>query len=63
MPELLTRPQVEERMNFSTSHLYSLVRKGAFPKPLKISRRCVRWRVTDIDDYLKRLAADRDAAV
>ena len=62
MSDLLTRSQVEERLQCGTSHLYALMRRGDFPRPLKISSRCVRWRVVDVDAYLDRLTAERDAA-
>ena len=51
--ELLTRPQVEQRVRLSCSTLYRLMREGRFPLPLKISTQAVRWRGDEITDWLE----------
>lgn len=49
---LLTRRQVEEEVQLSKAHIYALMRAGRFPKPLKISSRCVRWRHNEIQRFI-----------
>ena len=51
--ELLTRKQVEQRVQLSCSTLYRLMREGRFPLPLKISTQAVRWRSDEITDWLE----------
>lgn len=53
--ELMRREEVEERFGISRSWIYGEMRAGRFPKPVKIGRRSVRWRVVDLDEW----AADR----
>ena len=49
---LLTRPEVERQTGISTAHIYSLMRRDLFPKPLKISPGCVRWRQSEITEWV-----------
>ena len=56
--ELLRREEVEERFGISRSWIYCEMRAGRFPEPVRIGKRAVRWRVTDLDEW----AADRPVA-
>jgi len=49
-------PKVKEITTFGTSKIYALVAEEKFPAPLKLSRKCVRWRAGDIMAYLEALA-------
>ena len=49
--ELLRREEVEERYGVSRSWIYSQMRAGRFPEPIRISLRAVRWRVADLDEW------------
>lgn len=51
-PRLLRRPEVEHRVGFSRSTLYSLVQAGQFPAPVKIGARCVAWPEQAIDQWI-----------
>jgi len=50
---LITRQEVEERTGLSRSTIYRLMASNEFPKPVKISRRAVRWSLKDILDYIR----------
>ena len=50
--ELLRREEVEARLGVSRSWIYAQMRAGRFPEPVKISKRAVRWRVADLDEWL-----------
>lgn len=39
------------------STLYSMVRAGTFPAPVKHGQRCTRWRAGDVTAWLKAQAA------
>lgn len=56
--ELLRREDVEERFGVSRSWIYCEMRAGRFPEPVKIGKRAVRWRVSDLDEW----AASRPVA-
>ena len=49
--ELMRREEVEERFGVSRSWIYGEMRAGRFPEPVKISKRSVRWRVVDLDEW------------
>ena len=45
MNHLIKRPLVEARTGLSRSHLYALVKRGEFPRPIPLSKdgRAVAW--------------------
>ena len=49
--ELLRREEVEARLGVSRSWIYAEMRAGRFPEPVKISKRAVRWRVADLEEW------------
>ena len=49
--ELLRREEVEERFGVSRSWIYCEMRAGRFPEPVRIGKRAVRWRVTELDAW------------
>ena len=50
---LLCRREVEERTGLARTTIYRKMRAGTFPLPLKISERAVRWRSSEIDQYVE----------
>ena len=50
----LTRPEVETLTKLSRSSIYRLIRSKPpkFPLPIRISSRAVRWRESEIRDYI-----------
>ena len=39
---------------WSRSHLYSQIRTGAFPAPIRYGQRCVRWPAQAVRDFVAR---------
>lgn len=37
------------------SQIYAMVRDGKFPTPVRLGRRCSRWRMASIRDWVDRL--------
>lgn len=50
----LRLPQVLAIYPVSKSTWWAGVRDGRFPKPVRLSRRCTAWRVSDIVDLIER---------
>jgi prophage regulatory protein len=50
---ILRRPQVEQATGLSRSTLYAMMADGAFPKPVKLGKRAVGWRASDIAAWLE----------
>ena len=42
-------------LSVSRSTLNRWIREGAFPRPVKLGKRAVRWRRADIEHWLKEL--------
>lgn len=55
-PERILRlKNVLERTGLSRSTVYRKVQARTFPKPLKISERCIGWRESDAESWLRSL--------
>ena len=61
---LLKRQQVEEITTLSRSSIYDMIKRGVFPKPIKIGERAVAWREADIIAWMDaRMTAASDEEV
>ena len=49
---LMRLSEVLTLINLSRSSVYRLRRQGAFPEPLKIGARAVRWRQSEIEAWI-----------
>ena len=49
---LIRLPEVIKRTSLSRSTIYAYVKKGEFPKPIKIGLRAVAWPENAIDDWV-----------
>ena len=52
---LLRRREVEQLTGFKRSNIYKLMATGAFPRPVKVGARAVRWREADVTAWLAEL--------
>jgi len=43
--------EVAQRHSVSVSTIWRWVNKGQFPKPIKLSPGCTRWRISDIQEW------------
>ena len=50
---LMRRQEVEEMTGLATTTIYRKMREGTFPRPLKVSRAAVRWRVADVSAWME----------
>ena len=63
MNELLTRPQVEAMLGVKKSAIYQWMRERDFPTPIRLSKKCVRWRREEVSAWLAaQPRAEGDAA-
>lgn len=61
-PESLLRiAQVEARVGLRKSAIYEQVRRGTFPAPVKLSRKCTCWPASSIDTWIRERIADSRA--
>lgn len=52
---LLRIAEVSETVGLCDSQIYALASRGVFPKPIRLSSRCSRWRASDILTWLEQL--------
>ena len=49
---MLRRHEVELRCGLARTSIYRLMRVGAFPEPVKVGPRAVRWPESEIEQWL-----------
>jgi prophage regulatory protein len=49
---LLRKPVVLERTGMTNSTLYYFINEGNFPKPVKLGKRTVAWKKSEIDEWI-----------
>lgn len=52
-PILLRRGEVERRTGLSRSTIYEVISTGAFPAPVRIGKRAVAWRESDVTQWIE----------
>ncbi|MBK2451614.1 AlpA family phage regulatory protein, partial [Escherichia coli] len=52
MEMLMRRPQVEQTVGLSRSTLYAAIKNGDFPRPIRIGKRAVAWRSSEVESWL-----------
>ena len=56
----LRRPDVERRTGLARSTLYDKMETGEFPKPVRLSGRCVAWLESEVIAWQEKQIAGRD---
>jgi excisionase family DNA binding protein len=52
--DLLTAQEVAGRLSMSVRTLWRMIERGKFPAPIRYTRRLVRWKKSDLLDWLGR---------
>lgn len=56
MDRILREPQVRELIGVSArSTLWRMVKAGKFPRPLRLTPRCIGWRESVVDEWIAKL--------
>ena len=55
--DLLTAQEVARRLSIGVRTLWRLVAAGNLPQPVRFSRKLVRWKAVDIEQYIQSLSA------
>lgn len=50
--KIYRRPDVEALVGLSRSTIYAMIADGTFPKPIKLGKRAVGWRQSDVLTWL-----------
>ena len=53
--KLLKRPEVEAVTGLSRASIYSKIKAGTFPLPVRLGSNSVAWRADDVDDWIANL--------
>lgn len=49
---ILRRAEVERRTGFKRAHLYDLIKKRKFPRPLRLGKRAVGWKADEVNHWI-----------
>lgn len=52
-PRILRRREVQERTGLSKPSIYREIKRGEFPRPLKLGPRSGGWRSDEISDWIE----------
>ncbi|WP_082643581.1 helix-turn-helix transcriptional regulator [Ruegeria denitrificans] len=52
------RPDVESLVGLSRSTIYAMIADGTFPRPIKLGKRAVGWRQSDVLTWLESRASE-----
>jgi len=53
MKALLRRYQVERLVGLKKTAIYTMIKKGEFPKPVRLSDRAVAWKQEEIEEWIQ----------
>jgi prophage regulatory protein len=56
--KIYRRPDVESLVGVSRSTIYAMIADGSFPKPIKLGKRAVGWRQSDVLTWLDSRASE-----
>lgn len=59
---ILRKKQVSEKTGLPVSSLYEKIRKGLFPKPIKLGARSSGWLESEVNAWIAAQVASRKAA-
>jgi len=60
-PKFLREPELLAIIPFSKPTLHRKVKDGTFPTPVRIGARAVAWLTEEVEDWQRRIIAERDA--
>ena len=60
--QLMDINAVMEMVSLRRTMIYSLIASGRFPDPLRLSSRCSRWRLSDIQNWMNELPSNKQHA-
>ncbi|MFZ1109000.1 MAG: AlpA family phage regulatory protein [Rhodomicrobium sp.] len=58
-PRLIRRPEVLAQVGLRTTALYDLIKRGKFPKPVRLGKRAVAWVQAEVDAWIVERAQTR----
>lgn len=58
---LIRLASVEQQTGLKKSAIYAGAKVGTFPQPIRLSRRCVVWRETEIQQWIAQRIAESQA--
>ena len=50
----MKRREVEKITGLSRTTIYRLMRSGKFPTPIKMGLKTVRWKMSELEEYIER---------
>lgn len=51
---LLKREEVEQMLGIRKTHLYAMIERGEFPRPIRVGANAVRWKLSTVSEWIER---------
>ena len=61
--QIIKLPDVIDLVSLSTASIYRLIKKGEFPKQIKLSERSSGWLLSEVEQWLDDKISTRDGGV
>lgn len=58
LPQILRMPSVLKLTGLSRVTIWRLTKAGTFPAPVRLSKRAVGWRSTDVEEWVRSRPAE-----
>lgn len=49
---LIRRPSLEGLVKLSRSSIYAAMSEGKFPRPIRIGKRAVAWKLSEVEEWI-----------
>ena len=59
-PRLGAQPEVSNIVGLSKSEIHRKVKAGTFPAPVRLGRRCTRWNIAEVENWIRDRLGERD---
>ena len=53
MQTIIKLPELVERTKISRAAVYAMIARNEFPRPVRLGRRAVGWRVDDVEAWIE----------
>lgn len=57
---LINKQTVSFKVGFGKTKLAEMVKNNQFPQPIRFSQNCIRWRLSEVNQWIEEQAATRN---
>ncbi|MFC0323994.1 helix-turn-helix transcriptional regulator [Gallibacterium melopsittaci] len=57
---LINKQTVSMKVGFGKTKLAEMIKNNQFPQPIRFSQNCIRWRLSEVNQWIEEQAATRN---